>query len=105
MDNRWMPAEAGMNRFVWDLRYPNARMLPRDPLLTGPGDSARASAPVAPPGRYRARLTVGGQELERPFEIRKDPRITATDADLQEQFALMVQIRDRLSEANRTFHG
>ena len=99
MDNRWMPAEAGMNRFVWDLRYPNARMLPRDPLLTGPGDSARASAPVAPPGRYRARLAVGGQELERLFEIRKDPRITATDADLQEQFALMVQIRDRLSEA------
>ena len=97
-DERWMPAEAGMNRFVWDLRYPNARRLPIDPRLTGPGDSARAQAPVAPPGRYRTRLAVGGQELEQPFEIRKDPRITATDADLKEQFALMVQIRDRLSE-------
>ena len=45
---------AGVNRFVWDLRYPNARQLPVDPRLTGPGDSARASAPIAPPGQYRA---------------------------------------------------
>ena len=98
-DEHWMPAEAGMNRFVWDLRYPNARRLPVDPRLTGHGDSARSQAPVAPPGRrYHARLAVDGQELEQPFEIRKDPRITATDADLKEQFALSVQIRDRLSE-------
>ncbi len=97
-DDRWMPAEAGTNRFVWNLRYPNARALPIDPRMTGPGDSTRSRAPIAPPGRYRARLTVGEQELERQFEIRKDPRITATDADLQEQFAFMVQIRDRLSE-------
>jgi hypothetical protein len=97
-DNLWIPAAPGTNRFFWNLRYPNARRLPVDPRMTGPGDTAGARAPVAPPGRYRARLVVDGQELEQPFEIRKDPRITATDADLQEQFALMVQIRDRLSE-------
>ena len=75
MDNRWMPAEAGMNRFVWDLRYPNARMLPRDPLLTGPGDSARASAPVAPPGTLpcsagggRAGARAAVRDPERPAD-------------------------------------
>jgi len=97
-DDGWMPADAGMNRFVWDLRYPNARVLPVDPRMTGPGDTARPQAPVAPPGRYTARLVIGDQRFEQPFEIRKDPRVTATDQDLQAQFAFMVQIRDRLSE-------
>jgi hypothetical protein len=86
-----------MNRFVWDMRYPNARELPPEGGLVG-AEYPRAQAPRAPPGRYLARLSVGGQEYERPFEIRKDPRITATVADLEAQFALMVQIRDRLSE-------
>ena len=95
---RWLPASAGVNRFVWDLRYPNARQLAVDPRLTGPGDSARASAPIAPPGQYRARLTANGQTSEQPFEIRRHPNVAATDADLQEQFTFMIEIRDRLSE-------
>ena len=96
-DSRWMPAEAGLNRFVWDMRYPNARELPPDgPLVSA--EYPRAQAPTALPGRYLARLSVGGQEYERPFEIRKDPRVTATDADLEAQFELMTQIRDRISE-------
>jgi hypothetical protein len=73
-DNRWMPAEAGVNRFAWDLRYPNARQLPRNPLLTGPEDSARPQPPVAPPGRYRARRAVGTQELRAPV---RDPERSA----------------------------
>lgn len=93
----WMPAEAGMNRFVWDLRYPGAREIPA-PAGFVSAEYPRAQAPVAPPGRYTARLSVGGQQYERSFEIRKDPRITATDDDLRAQFEFMVQIRERLSE-------
>jgi hypothetical protein len=92
-----MPAEAGMSRFVWDMRYPNARELPPDGPLVG-AEYPRAQAPTALPGRYIARLSVQGQDYERPFEIRKDPRITATDADLEAQFELMTQIRERISE-------
>jgi hypothetical protein len=54
--------------------------------------------PAAPPGTYKVQLTVGGQVYEQPFEIRKDPRITASQQDLEAQFALMIKIRDRLSE-------
>ncbi len=96
-DGGWMPADAGMNRFVWDMRYPNARELPPDGPLVG-AEYPRAQAPTALPGRYIARLSVQGQDYERPFRIRKDPRITATDADLEAQFELMTQIRDRISE-------
>jgi len=96
-DRGWMPAEAGTNRFVWDLRYPGAREIPA-PAGFVSAEYSRAQAPVAPPGRYTARLAVGGQQYERPFEIRRDPRIAATDDDLRAQFELMVQIRDRVSE-------
>ena len=46
------------------------------------------------------RLTVNGTELTQELEIAKDPRVTATQADLQEKFDLHVRIRDRLSEVN-----
>ncbi len=39
-----------------------------------------------------------GEVHEQPFEIRKDPRVKASDADLRAQFELMVGIRDRISE-------
>jgi photosystem II stability/assembly factor-like uncharacterized protein len=96
-DGGGMSAEKGLNRFVWDLRYPGARELP-PPAGFVAAEFGRAQSPVAPPGRYTARLSVDGQVHERSFEIRKDPRITATDDDLRAQFDLMVQIRDRLTQ-------
>jgi hypothetical protein len=92
-----MPAEAGTNRFAWDMRYPGGREIP-PPAGFVSAEYGRAQAPAAPPGRYRARLSVGGKDYEKAFEIRRDPRLTATDADLQAQFDLMVQIHKRLTE-------
>ncbi len=96
-----VPADAGMNRFIWDLRYPGPRELPPNPMF-GAQDSVRPQAPVAPPGRYRARLTVDGASYEAPFEIKKDPRLTASDADLEEQFAFMLKVRDQISDITDT---
>ena len=48
------------------------------------------------------RLSVDGQVYEQPFEIRKDPRVKASDADLRAQFELMVDIRDRFTEVADT---
>ena len=90
-----VPAEAGTNRFLWDMTYPPARE-----ILPGPFTNlewARALPPVAPPGAYKVRLEVGGRTYEQPFEIRRDPRVRASDADLQAQFDLMTKIRDRVS--------
>ena len=53
---------------------------------------------VATPGWYRVRLTVDGRSYEQPLEVRKDPRIRATQEDLEEQQALMVRIREKLAE-------
>ncbi len=98
-DGRVLPAAAGMNRFFWDMRYPGAREAP-SPVQLAPFEASRPAAPVAPPGRYTARLTVGGQTYERAFEVRRDSRGGATDADLAAQFDLLVKIRDKVSESS-----
>ena len=95
-ENR-LPAEPGMNRFVWDLRYPGAREVARPPAFVG-AEFSRTQAPIAPPGRYSVRLSAGGRPLDKALEIQRDPRLTVTDADLRAQFELMIQIRDRVSE-------
>jgi hypothetical protein len=95
---------AGMNRFFWDTRYPGTLMPPSAGALNGfkSVDYSPPELPIAPPGRYIVRLSVEGQAYEQPFEIRKDPRVKASDADLRAQFDLMVDLRDRFSEVADT---
>ena len=88
-------AKPGLNRFEWDMLYPGATSVPGDLATAG-----KPTSPHTPPGRYKVRLTVNGTELTQEFEIAKDPRVAATQADLQEKFDLHTRIRDRLSEVN-----
>jgi hypothetical protein len=90
-----VPNKVGLNTFVWDLRYPDASTFPNLIMWAG---STRG--PQAAPGTYAVRMTVNGQPQTQPFAIRKDPRVTATQQDLDEQFALLIRIRDKLSAAN-----
>jgi hypothetical protein len=52
------------------------------------------------PGAYSVRMTVNGQSFTQPLTVLKDPRVTATQANLQEQFNFLIKIRDRTSDAN-----
>jgi hypothetical protein len=54
-----------------------------------------------PPGTYLVRLKVGDQTYEQSFEVRKDPRVEASDADLRAQFELLQQVHQRLSDTHR----
>ena len=98
-----VPAEAGTNRFVWDMRYPNARQLSPGAALSSM-EWPVAAAPVAAPGKYFVQLEVTGRTREEAFEIRKDPRVPESEADLTAQFTLWMQVRDRLSETADTVH-
>ena len=94
-----LPAEAGMNRFVWDLRHEGPRKAPgndAERLIAGPGPDG----PVAVPGAYTVRLETAGRTLERELKVVKDPRSEASDADLHEQLDLLLRLRDRISETN-----
>jgi len=92
-----LEVRAGSNRFVWDMRYPDAEGF--EGLILW---AASLRGPLAPPGTYRVRLTVGDQVQEQTFRLLKDPRSTATDEDLQAQFAFLMEVRDRVSEVHRT---
>ena len=94
-DDPVAPSVPGLNRFAWDMLYTAATSVPGDLATAG-----KPTAPNAPPGRYTVRLSVNGTELSQDFEIARDPRVSATQADLQEKFELHTRIRDRLSEVN-----
>ena len=90
-----VPAEAGMNRFIWNMRYPSARSLPGDKTM-----EQIVVGPLAPPGAYQVTLTAGSQSQTETFEILKDPRVAATRDDFQAQFQLLLNIRDKVSEVH-----
>ncbi len=88
---------AGLNRYEWDLRYPGATYF-KGMILWG---ARPTSGPLAVPGQYQVRLTVGDQSFTQPFEIRLDPRLKGvTTADVQQQFTLAMKLRDQTSKAN-----
>ena len=86
--------EAGLNRFVWDLRYEEARRVPGYYLYEYNGG---ARGPVAVPGHYQVRLTIGGQTQTAAFDLKLDPRVKVSQEDLDAQFKLLIETRDELS--------
>ncbi|TMF73451.1 MAG: glycosyl hydrolase [Chloroflexi bacterium] len=98
-----VPKEAGLNRFAWNMRYPDAARVEDDP--TWESAEATLAGPIAAPGQYRVRLEVGGERHEAAFEIRKDPRVSATQADFDAQFALRMRIRDKLTEVHEAINA
>jgi hypothetical protein len=89
------PADAGMNRFVWNMRYPDATKIPGAIMWNG-----NAVGPVAVPAMYQVRLRVGDRQWTQSFEIKKDPRLSTTLEDFEEQFAFLIKIRDTVSAAH-----
>jgi photosystem II stability/assembly factor-like uncharacterized protein len=92
-------AEAGLNRFVWNLRYEEAHRVPGYYLWEYEGG---AHGPVAIPGKYQVRLTVGGQTQTAPLEVKLDPRVNVSQPDLEQQFSLLLQDREELNRVYDT---
>jgi hypothetical protein len=78
---------AGHHRFVWDLRFPPPPGAERSFSISAVFRST-PSGPVGPfvhPGRYRVRLTADGAVSERQIDVRMDPRVSASEQDVQAQ--------------------
>jgi hypothetical protein len=93
-----LPVKAGMNRFVWDLRYPGGPAGGGD----GEGGGFGGGGPLVAPGAFKARLTAGGVTKIESFSVKIDPRIAkdgVTVADLVEQTKFSLKVRDALAEA------
>ena len=91
-----IPAEEGMNRFAWDLRYNDPIQIP-GAFYSGPGPRG----PLALPGDYQLKLTVGGKSQTAPLHLVIDPRTKGREDALQKQFALAMQVNDRISQLHQ----
>jgi photosystem II stability/assembly factor-like uncharacterized protein len=89
------PAEAGLNRFVWDSRYPDATRFPGMILWAG-----ETRGPRAVPGTYQVKLTADGKTMAQSFEVKKDPRVATTQEEFAKQFELQMKIRDKFNETS-----
>jgi HAMP domain-containing protein len=92
-----IPAKAGLNLFTWDLRYEVPSKIPQAVY-----DAGDPIAPLALPGTYQARFTVGGKPQTASFEVKMDPRVKTSAEDLRKQFDLILKMRDRQDELNKT---
>jgi photosystem II stability/assembly factor-like uncharacterized protein len=111
--NYWFaPADAltkaaGVNRFVWDLRYPSPLTLPygyygelleyteytlADHAVPGLTPRQQPRGPLVVPGKYMIELGYAGQTLRQPLTIELDPRVQASQSDLTEQRDLALEI-------------
>lgn len=88
----YITANAGMNSFQWPMQYPPGKKMIDTDYHERPG------GPLARPGRYMAKLSVGNWSMTQTFNLVKHPRVETSDADLAEQFDFLIKIRDKLSD-------
>jgi photosystem II stability/assembly factor-like uncharacterized protein len=106
-----LPAGAGLNRFVWDLRLPDPLTLPYGfygqllnyteytmPDHAVPGQTPRHQppGPLVAPGNYEVVLTVGGKTYTQPLVVAPDPRLHLTPQDYAAQLELARKISDMM---------
>jgi len=113
-----LPVANGVNRFVWDLRYPHPTALPYGffgeqlqyteytlPDHAVPGETPRFQppGPVVPPGVYELVLTVEGKSYRQKLRVVPDPRIRISSTDYAAQFELSRKICDLMESSANLF--
>ena len=108
----------GLNRFAWNLRYPNPKILPfgyfgglldfieytlADHAIPGHTPRNQPEGPLAVPGQYRVELSAGGTSDRKTLTVKADPRIRASEADLNAQFELETRLTDALEVTYDSF--
>jgi hypothetical protein len=113
------PPRAELNRVSWDVRHEPPRLIamrttpPENPHIweeprfrgqdTRPvthwGLEPAQVGPIVAPGKYTVKLTVDGRSSTEPLEVLKDPRVAASQADLDLSVKLQLRLRDNITAA------
>ena len=121
MRTQEVAAHQGWNGVDWDLRYDGPTLValkttpPENPRIweeprfqgtdtrriTHWGITPQTGIPMAAPGKYQARFTVDGQALTQPFEVIKDPAVSASLEDLTVSTTTQVRIRDDITATSQ----
>jgi photosystem II stability/assembly factor-like uncharacterized protein len=92
-----LSAAPGMHRFVWPLRQ-------AAPAALAEGNKF-ADGVWMPPGHYTVALTVDGQGLTQPLNVKPDPRVTLPDAAYAQQFDMARQIEQERLRVGSAMHA
>ena len=92
----------GMNRFQWNLRYPDATEVTgfQPPIAAG-GLTDEVDGPQANPGRYGVVLEYNGRKSRQAFTVALDPRLHPAAGALQQRLALELGIHDALDRLDK----
>lgn len=115
-----LPTSAGLNRFVWDLRYPHPTTVPYGffggpleyteytlPDHAVPHETPRFQppGPLVPPGTYELVLTVEGKSYRQKLRVIPDPRVHIAQSDYAVQFDLSRRIWELMNISAASFEG
>ncbi|MEM7130106.1 MAG: glycosyl hydrolase [Chloroflexota bacterium] len=96
-NERYISTQPGLNRFVWNMRYPDCVMPTKDPSMEG-----ATTGPMAAPGTYQVQFKIGETTQSQSFDIQIDPNVQATQADMDAQFELWRAINEKLSATHKS---
>lgn len=97
-----LPLTAGAHRWVWNLRHPRPLALDYDftiAAVAGIETERLPQGPLALPGNYTVELIVDGRKQSAPLSVQLDPRLSLSEAELQQILAFNQQIGQTLAAA------
>jgi photosystem II stability/assembly factor-like uncharacterized protein len=115
-----LPNEAGINRFIWDLRYPTPTALPYGyfgarlkyteytlPDHAIPGETPRLQppGPLVPPGAYDLVFSREGKSYKTKLQVLPDPRVHISEEDYMTQAALARKVAASMEDTARSFNA
>jgi len=98
--NDKIPAHAGMNRLVWDLRMADPAQI-AGAFYSG----SEPRGPLAMPGTYTVKLTVAGQSFTQPITIVPDPRVAGSEAAIRAKTALALAAEADIDQLHRAVNA
>jgi len=97
-----LSTDAGMHRWIWDLRYPPPFSTEHEyPIAAVPHDTPRYPlGPSALPGQYTVRLSANGHSYSTTLTVKMDPRVKTSQAGLQKKFDLEMQLAAAITRSS-----
>ena len=101
---RLLAATAGLQRFVWDLKYaPPAAFGHGFPISAIYGDTPRYPlGPEVLPGNYTVKLTANGKSQTQNLMVKMDPRVKTGSEALARQFELSLEAYNGMDQTYAT---
>ena len=101
-NKNFLTANQGLNSFTWNLCYDEPLNVKGTNILwNGLGSSRKVV-----PGIYAVKMLIGKKQVgEETFEVKRNPKMKCTDADLVEQFDLLTKVNANITKIHTSINS